>query len=193
MTIYTLKDLNEHDFPYKVMEINGPYLGILSLLSQYNVFNFFCTTDGSNPSYPCVIPSEGSNYSYVKSYVLRVDQNHIDNNYIKTIKCYPSNMCCLQGVKILVNDYPTILTDGRTTSGVPYSKYTQASGIIGVTGYPMEHSRKFDKFTIERPLNLGFDNVLMNSNILQLQVEIDSTAHPRNISNMFNMEWLIET
>lgn len=190
MTIYTLKDLNELDFLYEVMEINGPYPGITSLSN--NTFNF-CTIDGSDPSYPCVIPSEGSNYSYVKSYVLRVDQNRIDNNCIKTMKCYLSNMSYFQGVKILVNDYPTILADGRTTSGIPYSKYNQASGIVGITGYPMKHSRKFDKFTIKKPLNLGFDNILLSSNILQLQVEIDFTAQPQNTSNMFDMEWLIET
>lgn len=198
MTNYILSELRSYPGLYNsfdLMEINGPYPGTETNICNGNFM--YCTMDSSYPlqSAYCVIPTlqEEPNYSYTKNIVLCLHTDSINNEKIVTIKCYPTQLSQIPGFNILVNDYPTILLDGKTSSGVPRKNYEQSTGIIGLTGNPMKYSRKFSHFTRENPMNLGFDPIRISSNILQLQVELFSNVQPGNIRDIVKLEWLIET
>lgn len=81
-----------------------------------------CTTDAYNPvlTYPLVVPSAGSNYSYVKSYYLNADT--APANGINNVKWYTAGSLGWTGVTVQV---------GTSAS------YTQATGTQGTTAAQM--------------------------------------------------------
>ena len=107
----------------------------------------FGTVDSSYSEYdPCVIPVTGYNYSMVKSIFVQIFNwdklSHIFNcDKMYNISIFPTNSDKIPGIEMRAS--PNL---------VKIHDYTQATGIVGITGDPLpEPTCDFEDFDRETP------------------------------------------
>jgi hypothetical protein len=153
----------------RIIELNGEYPGKASCLKQLS----FCTADMHNPgyNYPCVVPINGFNYSFVKSIAFEVF-NWEKFASITNCKSITSIGMYLNG-KIDENELEIFAAKTK-----PIEKYEQASGIIGDTGKPLSEYVHLDIFTREMPYIIDNYKHTCNfkSDIMPLQVRVSTSS-----------------
>lgn len=195
MTSYLLANLRLDHPEFNIKQIFGPRPGFekIALSESVSLFNTSDMVLSSTYDNPCVVPSNGVNYSFVKSFVVYLGTDKINNKKIKTIKWYPTELNEPYGIKVLVNEYPFLTSCRCKEFGVMREGYKQATGIIGVTGDPMKYAKEASKFDYDNPLNLGFDKDRLSSNILQLQIKINTFAAYGYLNDVVKSSWIVET
>jgi hypothetical protein len=118
-----------------IMEINGSP-GVKTSLA--NKTARFCTADVAEPvlSNPCKIPATGFNYSFRKSWILRITG---DFNQVRDIYTYGDGTFA-QGWGLSPTNGGMVRIGHRDTgdSGCPLDQYAVATGQVGVTGHAID-------------------------------------------------------
>ena len=187
MTIIS-KKIYLDDYPeladtFQLVEINGPYPGSYTTI-DYLHFN---SVDNRFLSYSnaCVVPNNGINYSYAKSFVFKLTNwkkfsSILNCNKIFNVGCYSDLKSIPEGVNLHV---PIMLGSDH---GI--SEYKQAKGIIGLTGEDIRNSYTVCDFipTYNKSRTYIIDSNVYNDNFMSkiclMQVSIQSFAEPSEVS-----------
>lgn len=138
----------------------------------------FCTTDSYNPgtTYPAVVPTSGSNYSYWKQIFLNADT--APSGTINNLKFFTDGTIGWTGVTLKVADV---------------ASYDQATGVQGTTGdnAATDHTNTptmvdASTYTSASPLSLSGSLTAttgkINTGYLLLQTTISTSAGPGTVS-----------